>query len=72
MGGTGIHYQFFLTPFWVSQRKIIYFCSMYVRRKPNRLVSESVVVIEKANGKVCCLKTIGIGSNSNTIENFFV
>lgn len=41
---------------------------MYVRRKSNRSKSTSVVVVEKRNGKICYLKTIGVSSDENEIQ----
>ncbi|MDY0280904.1 MAG: phosphate-starvation-inducible PsiE family protein [Salinivirgaceae bacterium] len=41
---------------------------MYVRRKPNRSGSTSVVVVEKKAGKVCYLKTIGVSSDQQEID----
>ena len=45
---------------------------MYVRKKSNRSGSTSVVVIEKNNGKVCYLKTMGVSSDANEIEELYV
>jgi transposase len=42
---------------------------MYLRKKPNRSGSTSVVVIEKRAGKVCYLKTIGVSSDVEEIEH---
>jgi len=44
---------------------------MYVRRKPNRSGSTSVVIIEKRAGKVCYLKTIGVSSDEQEINEFY-
>lgn len=44
---------------------------MFVRRKPNRSGSTSVVVIEKRNGKVCYLKTIGTSSDTREIDELY-
>jgi len=44
---------------------------MYVRKKPNRSGSTSVVVIEKRAGKVCYLKTIGVSSDAQEIEDLY-
>lgn len=44
---------------------------MFVRKKPNRSGSTSVVVIEKHKGKVCYLKTIGISSDANEIDELY-
>jgi len=41
---------------------------MYVRRKPNRSGSTSIVVVEKRKGKVCYLKTIGVSCEEHEIE----
>jgi len=45
---------------------------MYLRKKPNRSGSTSVVVIEKRNGKVCYLKTIGVSFDVKEIEGLFI
>jgi hypothetical protein len=42
---------------------------MYLRKKPNRSGSTSVVVIEKRAGKACYLKTIGVSSDAQEIEH---
>ena len=44
---------------------------MYVRKKPNRSGSTSIVVIEKRAGKVCYLKTIGVSSDVQEIEDLY-
>ncbi len=44
---------------------------MFVRKKPNRSGSTSVVVIEKRKGKVCYLKTIGVSSDEEEISEFY-
>jgi hypothetical protein len=44
---------------------------MFVRKKPNRSGSTSVVIVDKKAGKVRYLKTIGVSSNSKEIEDFF-
>ena len=44
---------------------------MYVRRKKNRSGSTSIVVVNKVGGKVHYLKTIGVSSDENEIEQFF-
>ena len=44
---------------------------MYVRKKPNRSGSTSVVVIEKRAGKVCYLKTMGVSSDAQEIEDLY-
>ena len=43
---------------------------MYIRKKPNRSGSTSVVVLEKRAGKMCYLKTIGVSSDPAEIEDF--
>jgi transposase len=43
---------------------------MYLRKKPNRSGSTSVVIIEKRAGKVYYLKTIGVSSDAKEIEDF--
>jgi transposase len=45
---------------------------MYVRRKPNRSGSTSVVVVKKNKGKDCYLKTIGVSSDPQEIEDFYL
>lgn len=45
---------------------------MYVRKKPNRSGSTSVVVVEKRNGKSHYLKTIGVSSDSLEIDNLYL
>lgn len=42
---------------------------MFVRRKPNRSGSTSVVVIEKRNAKIHYLKTIGVSSDPKAIDD---
>jgi transposase len=44
---------------------------MFIRKKPNRSGSTSVVVIEKKAGKVCYLKTIGVSSDDEEIEYLY-
>jgi transposase len=44
---------------------------MFVRKKPNRSGSTSVVIVDKRSGKVRYLKTIGVSSDSKEIEDFF-
>jgi hypothetical protein len=44
---------------------------MYVRKKPNRSGSTSVVVIEKKGGKVHYLKRFGTSSDAQEIEELF-
>jgi transposase len=44
---------------------------MFVRKKPNRSGSVSVVVVEKRNGKVCYLKTMGISSDPSEIDRLY-
>lgn len=45
---------------------------MYVRKKPNRSGSTSVVIVEKRDGKVCYLKTIGFSSDDKEIEDLYL
>jgi len=45
---------------------------MYVRKKPNRSGSISVVVIEKKDGKVHYLKTLGVSSDAAEIEDLYL
>ena len=45
---------------------------MFVRRKPNRSGSTSVVVVEKRNGKTRYLRTIGVSSDPIEIEHLFM
>jgi transposase len=42
---------------------------MYLRKKPNRSGSTSIVIIEKRAGKVCYIKTMGVSSNAEEIED---
>ena len=44
---------------------------MFVRKKPNRSGSTSVVIVDKRAGKVRYLKTIGISSEPKEIEDLF-
>ena len=43
---------------------------MYIRKRPNRSGSTSVVVLEKRAGKMYYLKTIGVSSDPSEIEDF--
>lgn len=45
-----------------------YFCFMFVRKKKNRSGSTSIVVVNKAYGRVNYIKTIGISSDEQEIE----
>lgn len=45
---------------------------MYVRKKPNRSGSTSVVIVEKRKGKIRYLKTIGVSSDPQEIDNLFI
>ncbi|NLX67396.1 MAG: IS1634 family transposase [Bacteroidales bacterium] len=45
---------------------------MYVRKKPNRSGSTSVVIVEKRNGKSHYLKTIGVSSDPVEIDNLYL
>jgi transposase len=45
---------------------------MYVRKKKNRSGSTSVVIVEKKYGKVRYLKTVGISSDSQKIEELYL
>jgi transposase len=45
---------------------------MFVRRKPNRSGTTSVVVIEKRAGKTCYLKTIGVSSDQKEINDLYL
>jgi hypothetical protein len=49
----------------------MYFCGMFVRKKPNRSGSTSVVVVEARNSKVCYLKNFGTSSEAKEIEELF-
>jgi len=44
---------------------------MFVRKKPNRSGSTSVVIVDKRAGKVRYLKTIGVSSEPKEIEDFY-
>jgi transposase len=45
---------------------------MYVKKKPNRSGSTSVVIVEKNNGKIRYLKTIGTSSSEKEIADLFL
>ncbi len=45
---------------------------MYVRKKPNRSGSTSVVIVEKRNGKTYYLKTIGVSSDPKEINDLYL
>ncbi|MDR1668322.1 MAG: transposase, partial [Bacteroidales bacterium] len=45
---------------------------MFVRKKPNRSGSISVVVVAKKCGKVHYLKTIGVSCDANEIEALYL
>ena len=45
---------------------------MYVRKKPNRSGSTSIVIVEKRNGKIHYLKTIGVSSDPVEIDNLYL
>jgi hypothetical protein len=45
---------------------------MYVRKKPNRSGSISVVVVEKKAGKVHYLKSLGVSSDESEIEELYL
>jgi len=44
---------------------------MYVRKKPNRSGTTSVVVIDKIGDKIRYLKTIGVSSDEKTIKELY-
>jgi hypothetical protein len=44
---------------------------MFVRKKPNRSGSTSVVIVEKRAGKICYLKTIGVSSDTKEIDELY-
>jgi hypothetical protein len=44
---------------------------MYVRKKPNRSGTTSVVIVDKSNNKVRYLKTIGISTDKCEIEELY-
>ncbi|MDR1881382.1 MAG: IS1634 family transposase [Prevotella sp.] len=44
---------------------------MYVRKKKNRSGSTSVVIVDKSNGTIRYVKTIGISSEEKEIEDFY-
>ena len=44
---------------------------MFIRKKPNRSGSTSVVIVDKRAGKVSYLKTIGVSSDPKEIEDLF-
>ena len=49
----------------------VYFCWMFVRKKPNRSGVISVQVIDKSSGKYKLIKTIGSSSDPKTIEQLY-
>lgn len=52
----------------MAQVKNVYLCSMYVRKKHNRLGTTSVVVVSKASGKYKEIKSFGSSSSEEDIE----
>ena len=54
----------------VASLKIGYFYYMLVHRKKNRSGSTSIVVIKKVSGRPQYIKTIGISSDEQEIEQF--
>jgi hypothetical protein len=44
---------------------------MYVRKKPNRSSSTSVVIVDKSSGKVRYLKTIGVSRDENVLADLY-
>ena len=44
---------------------------MYVRKKPNRSGSISIVIVDKSQGKTQYLKTIGVSSDEKTINELY-
>ena len=44
---------------------------MYVRKKPNRSGSTSIVIVDKNSGKTRYLKTIGVSSDEKTITELY-
>ena len=55
----------------VASLKKHYFYNMFVRKKKNRSGSTSIVIVSKASGRVNYLKTLGISSDKNEIEQLF-
>lgn len=45
-----------------------YFCTMFVRKKPNKSGTTSVHVVEKRNGRYCVVKSFGASKDSMEIE----
>jgi len=45
---------------------------MYVRKKPNRSGSTSIVIVDKNTGKVRYLKTIGVSSDEKAIQALYL
>jgi NH3-dependent NAD+ synthetase len=45
---------------------------MYVRKKPNRSGSTSVVIVDKSGGKIRYLKKIGVSSDEATIAELYI
>ena len=56
---------------WVAQAKNVFLCTMYVRKKPNRSGSTSVVVVSKASGKYKELKSFGSSTSEEEIDSLY-
>ena len=53
------------------KRKNVPLCTMYVRKKPNRSVSTSVVVVSKASGRYKELKSFGSSTSEEEIDSLY-
>lgn len=51
---------------------MVYFCSMFVRKKKNRSGTTSVVVVDKRGGQFREVKTIGVSSDEKEISEFYL
>ena len=49
----------------------MYLCTMYVRKKPNRSVSTSIVVVSKASGRYKELKSFGSSTSEEEIDSLY-
>lgn len=56
----------------MSQRKIVYFCVMFIRKKKNPSGVVSIQVIDKSTGKYRVLKTIGSSSDAQQVEQLYL
>jgi transposase len=58
-------------PKMVTQGKTPYFCGMFIRKKRNRSGSTSVIVVDKSKGRFHEMKTIGVSSDEQTIDELY-